>query len=425
MSGGADLAEGFHRLLTESVDDPRPFYAELRERAPSFRTPFGFWYITRYDLANAVIRDPNQWVVDPHLADRDHPAKAASYALRVWHGSIQYADGGVHKRLRRLVNGLFTPSAAAAIRSRIEASVDALLDSLDGAGGGEVDFRHRFADVLPNRVILGILGLDTGRIGEFIGLSNSIAAVLEPAATDDAVRNADAIWRSAADYLLDEAERRRAAPREDLLTALVEASDDDSDRLSGDELVSLVLALAVAGHETTANMLCNSIYHLLRNPAALAELRGDPSLMPSAVEELVRYEPPPRNAVGRFAVRDTYLGDQLITAGEQVYVGNQAANHDPAAFTNPLELNLRRAPNRHLGFGTGVHHCLGASLARIELDVSLRKILARYPDLALTSARYRWRTGFVIRGLERLPVALGAPEFRSSCESRATSPRGE
>jgi len=404
VSSTATLNQRFMEMITTPTADPRPFYAELRERAPVFRTPYGFWYVTSYQLGVKITRDPYRWFVDPARSSTARPAhEVGSYALRVWHNSIQYADGNSHKRLRRLVNALFAPSAVARLRETVEAVVGDELDRLDGFD--EVELKRQFAHRLPTRVIVDLLGLDSAELDHFIELSDSIAAALEPGVSAQTLRRADGVWRSAADAVRVTAAKRRADPRDDLLSSLVSARDDDS-VLSDDELVSLVLALAVAGQETTANMLCNAVYHLLIRPDHLHELRRDRGLLPGAIEELVRYEPSPRNAVARYAAEDIEVGGVPIAKGEAVYVGNQAANHDPAEFRDPLVVDLRRNPNRHLGFGTGAHHCLGAALARLELSVALDALLTRYSRIELAVPDVRWHPGFVLRALEALPLRV-------------------
>jgi cytochrome P450 len=226
-----------------------------------------------------------------------------------------------------------------------------------------------------------------------------MASILEPSATRETIAAGDAVWREAADVVRRTASARSREPRDDLLTGLLATG------LSDDDLLSTVLSLAVAGHETTANMLANAVHHLLLRPRLMASLRADRSMMPTAIEEFLRFESPPRNSVSKYPIEDVVLGDVLIRRDEQVYVGYQAANHDPAEFPDPLELDLRRSPNRHLGLGIGVHHCLGAALARLELDVALNALLDRYPVMT-HAAPVRWKPGFVVRSPAALPLEV-------------------
>jgi cytochrome P450 len=395
------LENEFARFVSELPADPRPFYAELRERAPVFRTPFGFWYVTRYDLAQAVIRNDAAWSVSSVASSSAGAPHHGSFAFDVMHEMMLTLDGEDHARLRRLVSPIFVPRAAEKLRETIQASVDEQLDAL--AGAREIDLVE-VAYLLPTRVILDVLGIGHEEAERFVAVADSLIAMHEPTATEETIRRADEVFRDAAGLVLELAAERRRSHTDDLLGALVEAGTD-AERLSEKELVSMVLLLVVAGHETTANTLCTGLYHLLQRPDALQDLRADPSILPTAVEELLRYDPATRNTVARYAVDEIELGDQLIPRGDKLFVGLQAANHDPAEFERPLELDLRRSPNRHIGFSAGAHYCLGAALARIELQLALNGLLARWPTIEL-AGEVRWKPSFIIRGLETLPLRL-------------------
>ena len=395
------LEDRFAQFVADLPADPRLFYAELRERAPVFRTPFGFWYVTRYDLAQAVIRNDAAWSVSSVASSSAGAPHEGSFAFDVMHRMMLTLDGEDHARLRRLVSPVFVPRAAERLRATIQTSVDEQLDAI--AGADRVDL-VKVAYLLPTRVILDVLGIGHEHTAEFVAVADSLIAMHEPTATEETVREADATFGAAADIVVELAAERRRTHTDDLLGALVEAGTD-IERLSEDELVSMVLLLVVAGHETTANTLCTGLYHLLQRPAALAELRADPSIVPTAVEELLRYDPATRNTVARYAVEDIELGGQLVRRGDKLFVGLQAANHDPAEFEDPLELDLRRSPNRHIGFSAGAHYCLGAAVARIELQLALAGILSRWPTIEL-DGDVRWKDSFIIRGLETLPLGL-------------------
>jgi len=392
------LDEGFLELISASVEDPRPFYARLREQAPAFRTSLGFWYVTRYDLAMEIVRDPRGWVNSPPDGKRAHHRDG--YALDLWYRAFMYLDGPEHKHMRGLVGELATPRFVNALRGAVGSAVSDQFDEL--AGRESFDFRHDFAELLPTKVIMRILGLDEAELPRLLAVAQSIASMLEPLVDDATIERGDAIWRGAAEFVLATADERRRAPKADLLTTLVRRVDAE-DGLGDEDLLSLVFFLAVSGHETTANMLSNGLYHLLTHDL-VGELRAEPDLLSSAVEELLRYEAPPRNSVARYPLSDVVLGGETIRRGEPVYVGYQAANHDPAEFEDPLRLDLRRSPNRHVGFGIGVHHCLGAALSRLELTSALRELLVRCDDLGLGREPVTWMPGFVIRGLNHVPV---------------------
>ena len=313
-------------------------------------------------------------------------------------------DGDVHTRLRRLVSTIFTGRGAERLRAAVTASVERQLDVVTGRT--EVDLFADVAQMLPTEVILDVLGIGHEHAATAVAVADSLIAMHEPTAGAETMAEADRAFGAAADLVVELAADRRADPREDLLTALVQAADG-SDRLSDDELVAMVIILVVAGHETTANTLCTGVLHLLEHPERLEQLRGDLGLVPTAVEELLRYDAATRNSVARYAVEDIEVGGEVVHKGEKLFVSLHAADHDPAEFDDPLSLDLARSPNRHLGFGGGAHYCLGAAVARMELQVALRSLLERYPTIELAGP-VRWRPSFIIRGLESLPLRLGS-----------------
>lgn len=395
------LAADFESIVVGAAPDPRPFYAELRERAPVYRTPFDFWYITRYDLANAVMRSDAAWSVA--AASSSSPSHHHDgYAFEVMAQMLLTMDGVDHTRLRRLVSTIFTGRAAERLRTKVEASVDRQLDRV--ADRADIDLFSDVAQMLPTEVILDVLGIGLEHASTAVAVADSLIAMHEPTAGEATFAEANRAFKAAADLVVSLAAERRVDPRDDLLTALVEAADG-TDRLSDDELVAMVIILVVAGHETTANTLCTGLLHLLEHPERLQELRDDPSQLPVAVEELLRYDAATRNSVARYARADIELGGELIRKGDKVFVSLHAANHDPAEFADPLSLDLGRSPNRHIGFGGGAHYCLGAAVARMELQVALRALLERYPSIEL-GGEPTWKPSFIIRGLESLPLRL-------------------
>ena len=402
MAVGTDLAEDFERIVIGAAADPRPFYAELRERAPVYRTSFGFWYVTRFDLANAIIRADSDWSVSAASAAVPGPHHDG-YAPQVMSRMVLTMDGVDHTRLRRLVSRIFTGRAAERLRGQVEASVARQLDGV--AGRTEVDLFADVAQLLPTEVILDVLGIGHEHASVAVAVADSLIAMHEPTAGAATMAEADRAFRAAADLVVELAALRRVEPRDDLLTALVEAADG-TDRLTDDELVAMVIILVVAGHETTANTLCTGVLHLLEQPDRVAQLRAEPDLLPAAVEELLRYDAATRNSVARYAVDDIEVGGMVIGKGEKVFVSLHAANHDPDVFADPLALDLARSPNPHIGFGGGAHYCLGAAVARMELQVALAGLLERYPTIELAGPP-RWRPSFIIRGLESLPLRLG------------------
>jgi cytochrome P450 PksS len=397
------LDEDFIRIVSQPTADPRPVYARMRETAPAYRTPLGFWYVTRYDLGTEIIRNPKDWPVQP--SDPDASAislKIESYALQVFRRSLMFMDDPKHKFLRRLVGELFAPKAVRGMRAGVEAIVAAQLDALDGRA--QVELKHEFAEQLPTTVILDLLGIDLKHSELFVGISRAVARNLDPQATPETIEEGDRIWREATAIVEEVISDRRADPRDDLMTGLIQAGEG-GERISQDDLVGMVMSLGVAGHETTMNMLTSGLYHMLVRPETFEQLRADRSIMGTAIEEFLRWESPPRNSVGRYPARDIEVDGVTIRRDECVYVGYGACNHDPAEFADPLRFDLTRTPNRHLGLGIGVHHCLGAGLARMEIDVALNALMDRYSGIEL-AGDVHWEPSFVVRALEALPLKL-------------------
>jgi len=263
-----------------------------------------------------------------------------------------------------------------------------------------VDLIDHFAFPLPMTVICELLGVPDGDRQEFRAWSTTVLSD----APDQEVRAASTAM---ADYLVDLLAVKRAKPADDLLTGLIQARDHE-DRLNEQELVSMVFVLLVAGHETTVNLIGNGTLALLRHPDQLARLRQDPSLVPGAVEELLRYNGPVNLATMRYTTEPVRLGDVEIPAGEFVLVSLASANHDDRRFADPERLDIGREATGHLAFGHGIHYCLGAPLARLEGEVAFRQLFDRFPGLRLAAApaELRWRNSTLIRGLVRLPVHL-------------------
>lgn len=326
-------------------------------------------------------------------------------AFDVWHSTILNMDGKEHARVRRIVAKTFSPAAVKLMRSQVQEVVDADLDTL--AGRTEIDLVHDFAKMLPTKVILDLMGISREYMSQVLAVADAIVALHEPMLTDAQIDEADEIVAKFVEIIVAEIEDRRRTPgRDDLLTALVEASDE-GDKLSEDEVVAMVVALLNAGHETTGSTLPVGLYHLLNFPDQLERLRADRGIMVPAWEELLRFDAATRGSVPRFAVNDIEIGDQLVRKGETLIVGNQAANHDPAVFDKPLELDLTRSPNKHISFFGGAHYCLGGWLARLELQVALDSLLTRYPTIEL-AGEVEWRKSFMLRALNGLPLKVEA-----------------
>src|SRR5215471_16109004 len=391
------------------TDDPYPQYAIMREQAPVYEHPFGFWLLTRYEDVSWLLRATGLSVEDDNVA--------ADSLLRQMREEV-YGDGAPrasalsmldrdppdHTRLRKLVSKAFTPRAIQALRPRISDLVDGMLDAV--AEQRRVDLVDALAFPLPFTVIAEMLGTppaDHERIRE---LSGTVVRSLEPVADPElaaAIMAADAELTGIATEMIA---WKRDHPADDLLTALVNA-EDGGDVLSDDELVAQTLLLYIAGHETTVNLIAGGTLALLSHPGQLALLRRDPGLVPNAVEEMLRYDSPVQ-ASRRITLEPVTLGDMTIPAGAFVMASLGAANRDED-FWGPDadELRLDRENARqHVSFGAGHHHCLGASLARLEACIAFERIVSRFPGLAL-DGDVVWNGRINLRGPAHLPVSAG------------------
>jgi cytochrome P450 len=390
--------------------DPHAVYARLRGDRPVFRavTPLGLpvWVVTGYDGAKGALNDPRLSkdyrrfgdILERHFPD---PATRVRFAdsLSV---HMLTTDPPDHTRLRKLVNPAFTGRAIAALRPRIEQIATGLVDAMaDGVAAGEhtVDLLDAFAFPLPMTVICEILGVRDDDRDQFRVWSNTVLS-FAPAA--ERIPAAAAMT----EYLTRLVSDRRSAPGDDMLSAIVQATED-ADRLSEVEAVSMAFLLLVAGHETTVNLIGNGMLALLTHPRQLAELRENPDLARAAVEEFLRFDGPLNTATFRHTIEPVTIAGTEIPAGEVVLVALAGANRDPEHYSGADDLDLHREP-AHLAFGYGIHHCLGAPLARLEGDIAFRTLVGRFPEmtLAVDPAELTWRPSALIHGLDRLPVRL-------------------
>jgi len=381
--------------------NPYPAYRFLREAAPLWRAPTGHWLLTTHADCVAVLRDARFGHGNPDASVPDEFKNEAIVSqLRK---TMLLVDPPSHTRLRGLVAKAFTARRMEELRPRIEAIVDNLIDAVIGDGGMDVilDFAHK----LPVTVICDMLGIPEQDRAPFLNESKVRGRILDPVElTREELDAANAGSLESAAYFKTLFAYRRENPGDDLTTAILAAREAD-DRLTDDEAVANISLLFGAGHETTANLIGNGVLALHRNPAELARLKADPSLIPNAVEELLRYDSPVQ-LTGRNALEDLELRGEKIARGEQVITLLGAANHDPAAFAgDPDELDVARPGVRALSFGGGIHHCLGAQLARIEGEIAFRKLLERLPELRLNdSDNVEWKPTVTLRGVKSLPA---------------------
>ncbi|HQY85048.1 MAG TPA: cytochrome P450 [Ilumatobacteraceae bacterium] len=395
--------------------NPYPFYERLRTTDPVHVSAFGFTVLTRYDDVARTLRG-NEFArdIEAHVADRpDDPRRARRerQRQRVDEGlvakSILNLDPPDHTRLRRLVSLAFTPTAIERLRPRVQQLVDDALDR--AAERGSMELVEELAFPVPFQVISDLLALPTDGSEQIREWSQTLTASLEPTADDATLDATEVAAGHMGAYLGEVIEHRRHHLGEDLLSALIQA-EEEGDRLSPAELLSFVILLYVAGHETTVNLIGNGTLALLRNPDEMRRWAADPSLDVRALDELLRFDGPVQQTV-RVPMID--VGYQAIDGSEVVVPKGTlvmtvlgAASHDPAVFEKPEELHLDRTnANRHLGFAAGVHYCLGASLAKLEAGVAITSLIRRFPQVALAGDP-TWRDRLTIRGVDHLPLAL-------------------
>ena len=412
--GGPLLSGGLFKA------DPYPTYQRMRATLPLYcrRSADGqsaMWFITRAEDVVAALLDDKRFVKDARAtltgSERAaQPAQPPLYDLLTNH--MLNSDGPTHERLRRLVNKAFTVRMIEQMEPRVQAIADGLLDRVQAKGA--MDLMESFAYPLPIHVIAEMLGVPTREQNRFRAWSHALVA---PSA--DTVRNQrktarlQHVMEDFVGYLDRLLAERRQAPGADLLSSLL-AAEEAGDRLSVEELYSMVLLLVVVGHETAVHLIGTCLLTLLQRPALLERLRSEPAAIPHALEELIRFDGPVERATMRFAACDVALHGQTIRRGDAVSLVLASANRDPALVERPDELDLDRPVVRHLGFGHGSHYCLGAPLARLEGRVALAALLRRLPGLRLAAPleTLKWQTNPIVRGVKRLPVVWETGDMR-------------
>jgi len=393
----------FNPLDPAFIADPYPTYRRIRESAPVWLSPLGFWIVTRYEDAALVLRD-RRFGKDyaANVTKRYGPQILNEPAYAAMARTMLVLDPPDHTRLRGLVTKAFTARRVEAMRPRIAAVVEALIDRVERQGGMDViaDFAHR----LPIIVICDMLGIPEEDREQFFVRSRVNGRMIDPvpmSPDEIAVANANTLETNA--YFDSLFERRRRDPQDDLTTQLVQA-EEAGDRLTPEELRANVGLLFAAGHETTANLIGNGLLALQRNPEQWAAMRDNPAVIPGAMEELLRYDSSVQ-MTGRTVQEDLELAGVALPKGAQVVCFLGAANRDPAAFAEPDVLDVGRSKVTPLSFGGGIHFCLGAQLARIEAQEAFSGLLRRLPGLALPERDApSWRRSFTLRGLTKLPA---------------------
>jgi cytochrome P450 len=400
------LFGGFNPWLEENRRDPVPTYRRLRENTPIYRNRWqGTWVLSRYEDVAAVLRDPRFTTRRGELlpfrlmrrASRNHPD-----FVTLIDRNLLMIDGEEHRRIRSLVSKAFTPRRVEALRPRIEAAVEELLDPV--AARGEMELVHDLAHPLPVIVIAELLGVPLEDRDRFRVWSSEVAEILDPLSGREGL---DPAWRGAeglAGYFRELLAERRRAPKDDLLSAML-ASEEAGRGLEETDLLSLCGLLLAAGHETTTNLIGNAVLALLRHPGEKKRLLDDPTLIPGAIEEFLRFDSPVQ-------LTDRVISEDLDFRGHRFRKGQLAvcllgaANHDPERFPDPERLDVTRADRGHLAFGLGPHVCLGAPLARLEGELAIGGLLRRFPNFEGPTEPPARRSSVVLRGPTKLPLSI-------------------
>ena len=386
--------------------DPHPLYHRLRDQHRVWRIPEqGEAVLTGYDECLAVLRDPRfstnpEHRIWPDGADvPDFRTGMSDSGARV----LLFLDPPDHTRLRKLVSKAFTPRTVERLRPHIQELTDGILD--EAAERGELDVVADLGYTVPVTVICELMGVPVEDRHLFGPWSSDATRLLDGfSISAEEAMAAAAGAMNVVQYMADVFEERRRDPGDDLVSALLQV-EEEGERLTEAELHSMVVLLFIAGHETTMNLIGNGTYALLRHPDELRRWQQDPSLTPSAIEELLRYDGPV-HVTGRIPTEDIQVGDELFRQGEQLVCLLAAANRDPARYPDPDALDIGREDNLHLTFSQGIHYCLGAALARVEGQVVLGSLVQRFDELELLTDPVEYREHFVLRGLRELRVAV-------------------
>ncbi|MFI2634259.1 cytochrome P450 [Streptomyces collinus] len=390
------------------LTDPYPVYAELRARGRvHWFEPTNQWLVPHHADVSALLRDRRLGRTYQHRFSHEEfgrtapPPEHEPFHTLNDHGMLDLEPPD-HTRIRRLVSKAFTPRTVERLKPYVRGLADDLVSALVAKGGG--DLLKDVAEPLPVAVIAEMLGIPESDRAPLRPWSADICGMYELKPSEDTAAKAVRASVEFSDYLRELIAARRKEPGEDLISGLI-AAHDEGDRLTEQEMISTCVLLLNAGHEATVNATVNGWYALFRNPSQLEALRADPTLVPSAIEELMRYDTP-LQLFERWVLDEIEIDGTTIPRGAEIAMLFGSANHDPAVFRNPSALDLTRADNPHISFSAGIHYCIGAPLARIELAASMGALLERAPTLRLAAEPVR-KPNFVIRGLEALAVEIG------------------
>jgi cytochrome P450 PksS len=390
--------------------NPVAAYAQLLKTDPLQRIHIlgrDAWLVTDYEDAEAILRDnrtSKDLASSPMVSNEQKSSSNQAYFSNIasWRRDLLTTDPPDHTRLRNLVTKAFTPAMIESLRPRIQQIADELLDAVQPRRS--MDLIADFAFPLPITVISEMLGVPLADRDRFRAWTQVIMVVPD---NPEQQQSSAAAQEEFVQYIRRLLAEKRASPAGDLISSLIR-TEENGDSLSEKELISMIWLLIVAGHETTVNLIGNGTLELLEHPDQMRLLREDPTLIPTAVEELLRFTSPVDLSTGRWANEDIPIRDRVIHKGEAVFVALGAANMDPQAFQSPEKLDVARKENKHLAFGKGIHYCLGAPLARLEGQIAFASLLRRLPDLrlAVDPDQLVWKPSIILRGLTSMPVTF-------------------
>jgi len=405
---GAVRTFNFNPLLPEFKANPYPTYHRLRAEDPIHPSFFlGVWVLTRYADVKAVLRDPRfcSDQVPKRIKDKSHYLEQQQRELNTLAKTsskfIFFLEPPDHTRLRGLVSKAFSPGAVECMRPKIQEIVDQLIGKVRDKG--VMDIISDFACPLPIIVIARMLGVPDEDCSKLHEWSNDLSRIFDPLSLE-AYEHLNRVAAEFTEYFRGLIAEREKRPKEDLISALI-AAKEQGNKLSEEELVSTCIVLFGTGEESTVNLIGNGMLALLRHPDQMELLKREPAIIQSAVEELLRYDSPLQYTT-RTATENVEIGGKTIRAGENVLIYLGAANRDPAEFTDPDKLDITRCESRHLAFADGIHHCLGASLARVEGQIAINTLVQQLPNLKLHTDKLEWLEKIALRGLKALPVTF-------------------
>lgn len=402
----ATLEDPLLHASQEFINNPYPTFERFRNEAPVFWSDKGkYWIVSKYADIQSILRDlhyekglQNTNAINP-IVKMLPPIKEAIKSRSTWMLNQNPPD---HTRLRSLVNRAFTPTMVNSMREHIQDIANRLLDDVEKKG--EMDIVQDFAFPLPVTVIAEMLGVPAQDRDIIKGYSTRLTNGLEPGFDIGRITRANKAVQEFEDYLRPLVEARRKKGENDLISALVRA-EEEGQKLSMDELLGNCVLMLVAGHETTVNLIGNAVLALLNNPDQMELLKSKPDLIVTAVNEFLRYESPVQS-VRRMAAQELELHGHKIKEGDMLLLLLGAANRDPDHYANADKLDITRADNRHLAFGTGIHHCLGSSLAEVEGQIAVGTLLRRFPNLKMKSTNVEFKSPFTLRGPKELRVTF-------------------